>query len=148
VYRFQITIHARGRDVRPGSTCSIAGREFRVQEVPRAALAEPLGIRFEEAAERLEKLPRMYVEPDGSFVWVSSSEADRSWQLDGNLYDRAESLVFVDVSGTCPPGAFDEVLRCFGWPDTPLIFQLTRQALFLDETEFRRFAESSEPVEP
>jgi hypothetical protein len=27
-----------------------------------------------------------------------------------------------------------------GWPQTPLVFQLVREAVFLDEAEFRRWA--------
>ena len=139
-YQFQLTVHARGSDVSASAVCQLGGREVRALRVPPASLAEPMGVSFEQAELRLGKLPRMYVEPDCSFVWVSSSEEDPRWQVDGNLYDRADRLMFVDLNGTCPPPAFDDLLRCFGWPETPLIFQLTRQALFLDEAEFRRFA--------
>ena len=44
------------------------------------------------------------------------------------------------MKGTCPPQRFDELLAALGWPQTQLVFQLTRQAVFLDEAEFRRFA--------
>jgi hypothetical protein len=140
MYRFHITIHARGKHVTAGKVRSVDGRPVRTLSVPREALGEPMAVSFEEARAALAELPRIYVEPDGSLVWVSSSnEADR-WQVDGVLYDRAERLLFVDLSGSCPSASFDAFLRCLGWPETPLMFQLTRQAVFLDETEFRRFA--------
>lgn len=141
MYQFHITIHARGASVGDGGVGSVGDLELRTLDVPHEALAEPMQVSFEEAAEALQQLPRMYVEPDGCLVWVSSSQDERRWQVDGNLYDRDGRLLFVDLSGTCPPEAFDNLLRCFGWPATPLMFQLTRQALFLEESEFRRFAE-------
>jgi hypothetical protein len=140
MYRFHITIHARGKQVTAGDVYRVNGRQVRTLGVPHEALGEPLGVSFEEARAALAELPRMYVEPDGSLVWVSSSRDQVRWQVDGVLYDRAGRLSFVDLSGSCPPAPFDDLLRCLGWPETPLMFQLTRQALFLDEAEFRRFA--------
>ena len=140
MYHFQITIHMRGERVGLGDTHRVESHEVRALEVPREALAEPMGVSFEQAASDLARLPRMFVEPDGNLVWVSASQDKPRWQVDGNLYDRAGRLAFVDLSGTCPPKQFDQLLGCLGWPETRLMFQLTRQALFLDESEFRRFA--------
>ena len=94
---------------------------------------------FEVARECLAGLERMFSEPDGSFVWVSP-QGDPVWQVDGNLYDRNERLLFVDAKGSCPPEEFDRLLTALGWPATKLMFQLTREAVFLDEAEFRRHA--------
>ena len=98
-----------------------------------------MGCSFEVASQRLGQLERMFCEPDGSFVWVSS-QGDPVWQVDGNLYDRDERLLFVDLKGTCPPDQFDRLLSALGWPETKLMFQLTREAVFLDEAEFRRLS--------
>ena len=103
-------------------------------------MAAPLAVTFEQAAEALAQLQRMFVELDGSFVWVAEKEETRDWPLDGNLQDRNERLLLVDVKGTCPSNQFDRLLRCIGWPATRLIFQLVREAVFLDEEEFRRYA--------
>ncbi len=81
----------------------------------------------------------MFCEPDGSFVWTSPRD-EPTWQVDGNLYDRDGRLLFVDLKGTCPPKEFDGLLQAFGWPATSLMFQLTREAVFLGEDEFRRLA--------
>jgi hypothetical protein len=59
------------------------------------------------------------------------------------LFDRDGKLLFVDLKGSCPPEQFDRLLGAFGWPAASLMFQLTRQAVFLDEAEFRRFASGS-----
>jgi hypothetical protein len=82
----------------------------------------------------------MFVEPDGSFVWASSQNS-APWQVDGNLHDRDELLLFVDIKGSCPQAEFDRLLMALGWPQNRVMFQLTRQAVFLDESEFRRYAQ-------
>jgi len=104
-------------------------------------LSEPFELSFEDAVERISHWPRMLVEPDGSFVWVSSSGEEMPWQVDGNLYDREERLLVVDLKGECPRAPFDQLLTALGWPQTPLLFQLTREAVFLGEEDFRRWAE-------
>ena len=63
-----------------------------------------------------------------------------NWQIDGNLFDRAGRLLFVDLKGSCPDDQLDRLLSAFGWPATPVMFQLVREAVFLDNAEFRRVA--------
>ncbi len=141
--QFNITIHACPPDIVAGPQVPLAGGSYRTLAVAPAALAATtFDCTFEEASERLEALPRMFLEPDGSFVWTSS-QSDRVWQVDGNLYDRAERLAFVDLNGCCPAEEFDRLLAAFGWPHTKLVFQLTREAVVLDEAEFRRYAASA-----
>ena len=139
MYNFHITLHARPVEARPDGTLEIAGRAVSTLEVPQAALATCFRVSFEEASAALVQLPRMFIEPDGSFVWVSSS-ADVAWQVDGMLYDRDERLLFVDLKGTCPAEAFDQLLTAFGWPETEVMVQLMREAVFVDEPTFRKFA--------
>jgi hypothetical protein len=61
------------------------------------------------------------------------------------LFDRNGRLLFVDLKGSCPADQFDRLLSAFGWPETPVMFQLTREAVFLDEVEFRGFAGRAKP---
>jgi hypothetical protein len=117
----------------------LAGKQVPTLDIDPASLSVPCGCSFEDAAAALAELPRMYCEPDGSFVWVSE-QGEPSWQIDGNLYDRDQRLLFVDLKGTCPAHRFDELLRTLGWPETPLVFQFVREAVFVDEAEFRRVA--------
>ena len=139
MYSFHVTIHARPEDAAPGATVTIVGRDVQTLEIPRTSLATPFGISFEEAAQRLEKLPRSCVEPDGSFFYGSAA-GEPQWQVDGNLFDRNGRLLFVDLKGSCPAEEFDRLLAAFGWPETPLAFQLVREAVLLNEAEFRRWA--------
>ena len=129
----------------PGDAIDLMGHTLVSQKVrPLKVSSEtlataPFDCTFEEANDRLAALERMFCEPDGSFVWTSS-QGEPPWQVDGNLYDRDERLLFVDLKGTCPREQFDRLLTALGWPATRLVFQLTREAVFLDEAEFRRLA--------
>ena len=140
MYAFFVTVHAQPPSVAPGPSITLAEKTIRPLHVESEALiATRMDCSFEVASERLGQLERMFCEPDGSFVWVSS-QGDTAWQVDGNLYDRDGRLLFVDLKGTCPPDQFDRLLSALGWPETKIMFQLTREAVFLDEAEFRRYA--------
>jgi len=141
VYSFFVTVHARPADAGDGPELVVAERSVRTLRIVRQTLsATTMECSFEEAQDRLAALGRMFCEPDGSFVWVSS-ESEPRWQVEGHLYDRIGRLLFVDLKGTCPANDFDRLLAAFGWPKTPLMFQLTREALFLAEEEFRGWAQ-------
>ena len=101
--------------------------------------SEPLPVNFDEALERLGQLPRCYAEPDGSFVWTSPREGLR-WQVDGNLYERDERVLLVDLKGSCPPNEFDQLLACFGVPPAAVVAQLVRSAVSIDEATLRQHA--------
>jgi len=136
-FQFHVSVHAQLLDASAGEGTIIRGVAAHPLKLSSPSLPIPLGISFEEASERLEQLPRMFLEPDGSFVWVSSSQDDQ-WQVDGVLYDRDGHLMFVDLKGTCPELVWNELLLAIGSDRTPLMFQLVREALFLDDTEFRK----------
>lgn len=145
MYRFFATIHARPAEATPAAVIELEGNTYRTLHIPPPLLSQPFERDFESVIEAVRDWERMFVEPDGSFVWVSSAGAP-AWQLDGNLHDRNELLLFVDVKGACPVEEFDRFLGALGWPATPLMFQLTREAVFLDEAEFRRWAARREPA--
>jgi hypothetical protein len=102
----------------------------------------PLAVTFDDALAALAGLPRMFIEPDGSFVWTGEAAGGGRWQVDGNLIDRGDCLAYVDLKGTCPVQQFDALLTALGWPESKLAFQLPQQGVFLDEAEFRRLAET------
>jgi hypothetical protein len=136
---FHISVHARSPTVTDGDEITLSGQAVRTLSVPQEALATPFAVSFEEAGAALANLERLFFEPDGSFVWASPRD-DAYWQIDGNLFDRAGRLLFVDLKGSCPADQLDRLLSAFGWPATPVMFQLVREAVFLDDGEFRRFA--------
>lgn len=54
---------------------------------------------MESFAETVSRWPGMYFEMDGSFVWVRESDDSRC-QIDGMLYDRNDSIEYLDLKGT------------------------------------------------
>jgi hypothetical protein len=143
MYRFQVSLHARAAGLEAGPPIQLDGVSYATLQVPPGGAATPFAVSFEEAVQRLTELERMHVEPDGWFLWGGPVEGWASaprWQVEGNLYDRQERLLYVPLKGSCPPEELDRLLRALGWPETPLMYQLTAQAVYLDEVEFRRFA--------
>ncbi len=139
LYAFDVTIHARPAEARVARRHVDDRGVWPALDVPRAALAVPLAAGFDESLGRLALLERMYVEPDGSFVWTSP-RVGAWWQVDGNAAERDGRVLLVDLRGSCPPAEFDRLLAALGWPAAPLMFQLVRPAVFLDEEAFRRHA--------
>ena len=133
---FHVVIRAIPNAELPMRTITLAGSEVDALIVPPELQATPLGVSFEEAAEKLETFPRLHFEPDGSFVWVSSSEVEEAWQVDGNLYDRDGSLIAIDVKGTCSQIHFARLLDVFRSYNRELMIEVVRDAVFLCERDF------------
>lgn len=93
---------------------------FRSVEPPQAKSSnaqtprQPFPVSFEAVFAELEAWPRMFIEPDGSFVWVgvvrNDDGANTSWQLDGHLYDRDGSMLFVELQGNCPRESLENLI--------------------------------------
>jgi hypothetical protein len=101
-----------------------------------------LPVTFEQAAEALAQLERLFIEPDGSFVWTGQDADGESWQVDGNLIDRGDALAYAEVKGRCPAKQFDRLLAAFGWPHAPLAFHLPQRGVMVSESELRKLATS------
>jgi hypothetical protein len=108
------------------------------------ASGSALSVTFDQALADLERLDRLFIEPDGSFVWAGATADGEAWQVDGNLIDRGDCLAYVELKGNCPEPQLDSLLLALGWPEAKLTFQLQKRGMFLDESEFRRLAASSE----
>jgi hypothetical protein len=141
MYRFHCSVHSLPAGVSDGQVVALPEGDVRSLSVRRDKLAAAMSVSFEQAYDTLSRLPRMFIEPDGSFVWVSSA-GEPKWQVDGNLYDRSGLLMFVDLKGFCPAGRFDDVIATFRGA-TPLMFQLVRHAVFVNEEEFRAYAKKA-----
>ena len=139
LYAFDITLHRLPDEPVAGPPHHDAWGSWPTLAVEHARTVVPLRIGFDEAFARLVRLERMFAEPDGSFVWTSPREG-LWWQVDGNACEKDGRVLLVDLKGSCPPEAFDRLLMAFGWPDEPLMLQLVKPAVFLDEATFRRHA--------
>ena len=91
-----------------------------------------LAISFEQLLAQLEKLPRMFVEWDGSFVWrgvdsggssssYENGDSDDAWQLDGMVYDLLGAVRYVELKGCCPSQPWSEFMRAMGYPSQMLV---------------------------
>ena len=109
-------------------------------ETDAHAPSTAIAISFDAALAQLLQLPRLFIEPDGSFVWRGTDVAGHEWQVDGNLIDRGDVLAHVELKGSCPEKQLNELLPALGWPDQGLAFQLPRRGIVLSEGEFRALA--------
>jgi len=113
-----------------------------------------MDLSFEQLVERLLQLPRLFAEPDGSFLWSGTYEAEEhaveslrisslaktcdlpigpptdTWQVEGMLYDRALRVTRVELQGSCPRKAWLQFLECFQ-PQNPLVAYLVEFRCFV-----------------
>jgi hypothetical protein len=92
---------------------------------------------FEEVIDCFNQLPRMFVELDGSFVWVAAGDGSRG-QLDGVVTDDGIRVLNVELKGVCTEPMLDDLLRALGWPKQAMAFQLVQFGVYVEEAEFRR----------
>lgn len=135
---FHISIHARPTGVLVERSVQVDGVVTRILDLPPRKLNTYLPVSFETAETRLARLPRLFIEPDGSFVWVSGRGEFPAWQLDGMMYDRDGRLLYVELKGNGPATPFRDLLTAIGNPDTSLVVQLVRHAVVMDADEFCR----------
>ena len=143
MYQFQVAIRALPADLAPGPVVQLESVSVRPREVASTQLDLPLPVSFEATCEQLSSWPRMFIEPDGAFVWTAGQRDDPTssyWQLDGCLFDRRGSLLVVEARGCCPPQACNELLTVLGWPATPLLFEMSSLGMFVLEEDFRKLA--------
>ena len=79
----------------------------------------------------------MIFEPDGSWICLGEAGGEQ-WHVNGHLFDFSDRLHRVELRGSCPEDQFDQLLACFGWPETTLTFETVREGLTLNECDFRR----------
>lgn len=114
-------LYARPSQAQPGAVIRVKQGEFDSLRCPEAALAAAsFQITFEQAVERLQRLDRMFIELDGSFLWTGQ-DSDCRWQLDGMLYDDGQRLKRVELKGSCPLASWQLLLGCLDWPTQPLL---------------------------
>ncbi|MCA9167505.1 MAG: hypothetical protein KDB23_07540 [Planctomycetales bacterium] len=138
---WHITIHAHpGKEV-PQSSTAVRQRELLRLELPSEWLTLPMSLSFDTVLARLEQLPRLYIEPDGSFIWIGPQGPDQ-WKFDGQLHDSTGGLMTIElkVSGTDPE--LDAILGCLDWPEKAYVFQLVREGIYLDHAQVRQLLAS------
>ena len=134
---FHVFVQADCEAVRPAGALAIEGESFEAWSLADGPPLAPLQVDFDTAYEGLQRLPRLYAEPDGSFVWAGRQDS-ATWQLFGQLADQGTRLQSVELRGTIPRDQFEELLNVLRWPNSPLMFQLARQGVFLNWEGFAR----------
>lgn len=96
-------------------------------------LAFPWDITFEQALTALERLERLFAEPDGSFVW----RPGEGRQIDGLLFDRANRLAYVELRGDAEGEDVDQLLAALNPQGRDLAVQVMQQGGFLRWKQWR-----------
>ncbi|QGJ71995.1 Hypothetical protein PBC10988_37080 [Planctomycetales bacterium 10988] len=147
-YQFDTVIQIAPSEPNDGAFQVISGKNVRPFQLTPSQQGLPFPIRFEELMEQFAQWPRMFCEWDGSFVWTGeesiSSEEELRWQLDGNLYDRDDRLIYIELKGICPQNRLEQFLTACGWPQDSFMFGLTNHGTFLNEADFREVSALSE----
>lgn len=109
---------------------------------------ETLPISFEQMQNRLAELPRCDCEPDGFFLLTGHTDSGEFWRLNGHMQEyqpdgaQEPAMHRVELSGECPAGCLDMVLRTLGWPEADLAFELVQEGVTLGEAAFRDWAQA------
>lgn len=110
------------------------GQEVIPLRVPPAAGSGSFARSYEQLAEALREMPRLFLEPDGSFGWVARQDVTQ--RLDGQITDDGQRVMFVDLQGRCDFSLLEALLVALGWPQQPLMFQILPDGFVLDEATF------------
>ena len=129
-FEFHLTVHAKPDREFNVREIEFAGVAHQTLDVTTVELDSPIPISFEEAMEKLEQLPCMLFELDGSFVWAIH-EPEQRFQVDGHLFDRHGKLVYVELHGNCRWSSFLELLKCLGSEETEFVYQLVREGVIV-----------------
>ncbi len=65
---------------------------------------------FELFCDAIASWPGMFVEPDGSLVWVIA-QPPQGLQLDGMIYDREGCIEYVELKGNCDPSHWHQLCQ-------------------------------------
>lgn len=95
-----------------------------------------LPVTFDAAYSVLAELPRLFIEPDGSFVWTSPP-GEAAWQVDGTLVDGGEMLYYCELKGCCPGEPLNQLLQSISG-SAELTVEDIEQGTTFSEAEFRR----------
>jgi hypothetical protein len=141
MYAFECSLHAPPESDTPvsGETLTDSSGKWPTLLIAQDQLSTPLPIGFDDVLSQLNIYSRLYAEPDGSFVWTSPQENIR-WQVNGNLYERNDNVLFVEIKGSCPASEFNQLLACFLPDEKACVVQLTRPAVFVTAAVFRAHA--------
>ncbi len=89
---------------------------------------------YESVAAELAEIPRCFIEPDGSFVWVD--EADVTLKLSGQVTDNGRTVMYVEVRGRGRRSMLEAIFTALGWPEQELMVQILPEAFLVESAVF------------
>lgn len=118
----------------PSSTVKVLNCHLPTWQI-EAVESNQMDCSFEEAVDKLSQIPRLFIEPDGSFVWTGNSAGEQSelgpqWHLFGMLYDAHGRMNRVELQGTCPLVCWQALCSCLQ-PDGQLVAYLLDVGCFV-----------------
>ena len=133
--RFHALLFARPADEAVAvAPVELAGRSWPGLAVSEADLRLGWRQSWEETMARMEQLPRLYPEPDGSFVWATPEG-----KLSGVLYDREGRMCYAELFGECSWETVEAFLGACGAPAERFVFQLSAEGVNFDDSTFKEF---------
>jgi hypothetical protein len=136
----RISLHVLTNRVSSGPLAQLRGSLLPTLIAPADLARDSFVVSSESVFAELDRWPRCYVEPDGSFVWRSPEGEQPAWQWDGHLHDQNDKLLQIDLHGSGPQESFEQLLRLLDWPTTEVLVQLTEEGVFIDLASFYRYA--------
>ncbi len=119
----------------PASKIDIRGAEVLTYRLDSDSGAAGFSVSYEELSQKLSQIERLFIEPDGSFVWVSPDNTEQ--KLNGQITDDGKHVMFLELRGNCPFHSMEPVLAGLGWPTCRLLFQQLPEANLFDEEGIR-----------
>lgn len=117
------------------STVEVFGQSLPTWNFQQQIGATTIKVSFEQLAERLGRLPRMFFELDGSFVWrgehTKASSLAAVWQIDGMVYDVSGQIARVEIKGECSRAEIEQLVDCLAPSDTLVAHSLPHSCFVL-----------------
>ena len=93
----------------------------------------PFQFRFDEVLTQLDAKLNAYVEGDGSFVFSGRINDDRSWRVNGTIYEAEERIQTVEMwIDQCPLESLNAALEILGVKPYQCLYQLLTAGAFVD----------------
>jgi len=137
---FRIRLWIRPNKTQPGADIQIGAHT--ISTLRCETLDAPFAVTFEEVEDACRLVKRMFLEPDGAFVWSGEENGSR-WQVDGHLYDRNGRLLFIELQGVCPPDRFRQFIRLLQSDDQQILVELVMESAIVELADFARIAASN-----
>jgi hypothetical protein len=130
--------HASSTVASQAAVARLPTQAYRLDDVDLPVLVgflanEPFSSTFEDTADRLQSLPGLFFEPDGSFAWNRGRELGH---VEGMLFDRNDRVQYCEVKGTCPLGTFEQLLEQLKGATSDTVIQLAHEGVFVEEKTF------------